>query len=304
MTYPEVADALLPRLSSMSVLKICLAVARQTDCGRHRVRLTLPDFAELTGMSKQTILNGLEGALEQGWLTREPAGNSFWYRFETKNLDQAGKEIRPKRYKNETETVQDLDPQPSKNQTVSSQNLDRNEEGVHLTELKAASSTRTREVEVETEAWRFWESLVGRDKLERFKQLRQNHAAWFTRYGSHHLTVAKGEAQDQAPRRKKDWLYLLADFCENPASSRALEGFAHMTAAPPSPPEPDENGIVLGEIYWHRERQHKVRPVGYRPDWGEYSVEVPIGGEGDPVKGRFESTPPTYLEPWSHQCAA
>lgn len=304
MTYPDIADALLPRISSMSVLKICLTIARQTGCGNEEVRLTVSDLAELTGMIKQSILNGLEGALEQGWISRKPIGNSFWYKFETKNLDQVGKEIRPKRYKNETETVQNLDPQPSKNHTVLSQNLDRFEKPSLLPELKAASSARASEAETKTDAWRFWESLVGRRPLEKFKQLRENHVAWFERYKAHHLTVAKGEAQELAAKRKKDWIYILADLCENPGNSRALEGFAHMTAAPPSPPEPDENGIILGEIYWHREQRHKVRPVGYRPDWGEYSVEVPIAGVGDPVRGRFESAPPALLEPLGQACAA
>ena len=142
MTYPDVADALLPRISSMSVLKVCLAVARQTDCGKQKVRLTIADFAELTGMIKQSILNGLEGALEQGWLSRGPAGNSFWYKFETKNLIENSKEFRPKRYKNETETVKDLDPEESKNHTVSLQNLDRFEEPIRIPDFKERSSVR------------------------------------------------------------------------------------------------------------------------------------------------------------------
>lgn len=304
MTFEELGRALLPRVSNMSVLKICLAVAGETDCGNEEVRLTVPDFMELTGMVKQSVLNGLDTALEQGWISREPAGNSFWYKFETKNLDQNGTRIRPKRSKNQTETVQVLDAGGSKLCTVSSQDLDRCEKPSLLPELKAASSARASEAETNTDAWRFWSSLVGEQKLRTFKQLRREHVAWFERYKAHHLTVAKGEAQELAPKRKKDWLYLLADFCESPGSSRALEGFAHMTAAPPSPPEPDENGIILGEIYWHREQQHKVRPVGYRPDWGEYSVEVPIAGEGDPVRGRFESAPPKCLEPLGSQCAA
>lgn len=94
MTYLEVANALLPRIGSMSVLKVCLAVASQTDCARQQVRLAVTDFIDLTGLSKQSVLNGLDAALEQGWIAREPAGKSFWYTFETKNLTENGTSFR------------------------------------------------------------------------------------------------------------------------------------------------------------------------------------------------------------------
>ena len=214
MTYLDVSKALMPRISSMSVLKICLTVAAETDCGRHRVRLTIADFAELTGMAKQTILDGLASALADGWLEREAAGNSFWYVFSTRNLDQSQTETRPKRYEIQTETVRNSDQTSSEIQTVSSRNLDQNEKPIHLLRLKDRSSARA-ESEEDQRAYSEVAYAVGYDNAEWLRDKRGfDYARAYALWGDELENLWKAAVRYESRKPKDKAIFRFQDACE------------------------------------------------------------------------------------------
>lgn len=70
-------------------LKVCLAIARQTfGWHKQRDRISLTQLMELTGMSRQGVLNGIGEALKRGVILREESGQSFFYSLLVNEVDQ------------------------------------------------------------------------------------------------------------------------------------------------------------------------------------------------------------------------
>lgn len=61
-------------------MRVMLAICRKTF-GWHKTRdrLSLSQLEELTGMSRQGVLNGIESCLARGWLRRYDSGGSYEY---------------------------------------------------------------------------------------------------------------------------------------------------------------------------------------------------------------------------------
>jgi hypothetical protein len=86
---PNALIALMPQMAEAE-LKVSLAIARETF-GWHRESktLSLTRLMQLTGMSRQGVINGVEAGLERGTIDREEDGQSFSYRLLVNEVDQS-----------------------------------------------------------------------------------------------------------------------------------------------------------------------------------------------------------------------
>lgn len=299
MTYPDLVDALLPRISSMSVLKICLTVARQSSCGDAPTRLAVSDFEQLTGMSKQSVLNGLESALAGGWITREPNANSFWYKFETKNIEENGTRFRPKRYKNHTKTVQDLDQEKSKNHTESLQNLDRFSEGVHLSKVsKLASQPASTKIQNQ-DAFQEIARIVKGNGIPLLVSQDFDFEGAVDLWGDVLPKLWQNAMRFSNRKHGDQPIYRFKDACERKLDL-GLEPSAK--TPPPAPPaEPDENGFVIGQRYWHNNLHQTVLLLSKMDtEWYMADISEPDSG----TFGKNDAVHLEYLETTRELCAA
>ena len=64
----------------MPELCVVMAICRQTF-GWHKKseKLSVAQLREMTGLSKDAVLRALDAALEHGWITRKPAGQTYRY---------------------------------------------------------------------------------------------------------------------------------------------------------------------------------------------------------------------------------
>ena len=71
-------------------LKVTLAIARKTF-GWHKREdtLSLSQLMELTGLSRQGVLNGIEAGLERGTICRREMGQSYLYSIPVNEVDQS-----------------------------------------------------------------------------------------------------------------------------------------------------------------------------------------------------------------------
>jgi phage replication O-like protein O len=80
--YTQIPNAILDNMASMSAAEFCViaAICRQTF-GWHKKteKLSLTQLQEFTGMGRHAVMDALEAALEHGWITRKPAGQTFRY---------------------------------------------------------------------------------------------------------------------------------------------------------------------------------------------------------------------------------
>jgi phage replication O-like protein O len=110
-------DNQMPVIQSLSELKVCLAVMRQTF-GWHKEedQLSISQLETLTGLSRPSVTDGVKAALAHQIITRRKEGNTFFYRLNVKDLDMPGgngsKESLPKVVKNlNQQVVKNLNPQ-------------------------------------------------------------------------------------------------------------------------------------------------------------------------------------------------
>lgn len=90
-------DQHLPEIKSMAELKVTLLVFRGTF-GWHEkeVDLTIVEMMKQGGMARQTVLDGVQLALERGTIRRRKSGRSFAYEanvLSVQNLDRSPKTI-------------------------------------------------------------------------------------------------------------------------------------------------------------------------------------------------------------------
>lgn len=90
--YTQIPNSLLEQLAKMpeSAVRVALAVARKTF-GYHKTRdlLSLSQIMELTKLSRQGVLNGIEYLEANNWVIRTPAGQSFVYQLLVNEVDQS-----------------------------------------------------------------------------------------------------------------------------------------------------------------------------------------------------------------------
>lgn len=87
-------DVTLPHIKSIGELKVLLAIMRQTFGWRKfSDTISMSQLQKITGLSHQGVANGLQLALEHGYIERTPHGQSFSYSLKllVKEVDQSSK---------------------------------------------------------------------------------------------------------------------------------------------------------------------------------------------------------------------
>lgn len=113
---PNELFTLIPQMSEAE-LKVALAICRQTF-GWHRKEdeLSLTDLKDLTGLSRQSVIKGIEEGMARGLIKRRPRGQSFLYRLKVvQNLDQSSQNSRPVRAKKGAQTSLNFGPEGVQN---------------------------------------------------------------------------------------------------------------------------------------------------------------------------------------------
>lgn len=80
--YTQIPNAILDNMASMTMPEavVVLAICRQTF-GWHKKseKISVSQLQSITGLSKHAVLDALDAALADGWITRKPAGQTFRY---------------------------------------------------------------------------------------------------------------------------------------------------------------------------------------------------------------------------------
>ncbi len=73
-------DDILPEITSLSELKVTLAIMRQTF-GWHKAedRISLSQLEELTGLSRESVADGIKRAMKRGTVGRRKVGQGYVY---------------------------------------------------------------------------------------------------------------------------------------------------------------------------------------------------------------------------------
>jgi phage replication O-like protein O len=93
--HTQIPNALLDdlmRLMDCAELKVTLAICRQTF-GWHKKEdeLSLSQLKAMTGLSRQSVITGIEAGMQRGVIRRRPKGQSYVYRIQlVQKLDQLG----------------------------------------------------------------------------------------------------------------------------------------------------------------------------------------------------------------------
>lgn len=90
---PNALFDLMPQMNNQE-LRVTLAIIRKTK-GWHKQEdeLSISQLMELTGLSRQGVVNGTRRALERGTVYRKPAGRSFVYGLIVNVVDQAKEDV-------------------------------------------------------------------------------------------------------------------------------------------------------------------------------------------------------------------
>lgn len=103
--YSRVPNCVLEIIGEMSEaeLKVTLVIIRNTfGWQRDLVPMSIKDLQEGTGLSRQSVMNGINAGMERGTISRRSKGRSFLYGLCVKNLDTSESQ-------NENLRVQNLD---------------------------------------------------------------------------------------------------------------------------------------------------------------------------------------------------
>jgi DNA-binding MarR family transcriptional regulator len=107
----------LDRFTNEAEMKVVLVVARKTfGWQKKRDTISLSQLEDATGMTRQSVADGLKRAISNGWIERVVDGNSFSYAVVVQKVDQSkpqtSPESRPKVVqKVDQQVVQNLDTQ-------------------------------------------------------------------------------------------------------------------------------------------------------------------------------------------------
>lgn len=101
--YTQMPNVLLDHMAEMgnAELRIIMAIARKTfGWQKCSDRISLSQLVELTGLSRQGVIDGTAQAVENGWATKTECGNSFEYSLLLEQLDEpASQASRPEMVK-------------------------------------------------------------------------------------------------------------------------------------------------------------------------------------------------------------
>lgn len=90
-------DVVMPQIETMTELKVTLAIIRQTHgWGKDEDVLSLTQLQALTGMRRESVVDGIERALKRGSIVRRPVGNTYAYAMKmVRKPDQKGRQGSP-----------------------------------------------------------------------------------------------------------------------------------------------------------------------------------------------------------------
>ena len=118
--YTQVPNYIMDHLhefKSEAELKVVMVIARKTF-GWHKERdqISLSQLVTATGMTRSSVVSGLEAAIEHGWIERIPDGLSFSYAVVVQKVDQSNNQTSPENVplpvqKVDRKVVQKLDTQ-------------------------------------------------------------------------------------------------------------------------------------------------------------------------------------------------
>lgn len=127
-TYTQTPNVLFDLMGDMteSELKVCMAIIRQTF-GWHKRgdKLSLSQLMKITGLSKNSVLAGINDAMDRGIITRIVHGDSYIYSLVVQNLNQGSVDFEP-------EVVQNLNMPSSNFEPLVVQNLNTQKKGKKL----------------------------------------------------------------------------------------------------------------------------------------------------------------------------
>lgn len=104
---PNVLIALMPEMGEAE-LKVTLAIARKTfGWHKDRDKLSLSQLMDLTGLSRQGVINGIADGMKRGTIARTESGDSFDYYLVVNEMDQSAEASQP----NRPEVVHEIDTQ-------------------------------------------------------------------------------------------------------------------------------------------------------------------------------------------------
>lgn len=86
-------DIVMPQLKSIAELKVILAITRLTFGWQKRAdRISMSQLRKVTGLTHQGVQNGIDLAIEHGFIERQPSGQAFIYCLKLVNeIDQSSK---------------------------------------------------------------------------------------------------------------------------------------------------------------------------------------------------------------------
>lgn len=98
-TPNEFFDEVLPQITALSELKVTLAIMRQTF-GWHRTedQISLSRLQTLTGLSRQSVTEGVKLAMQRGYIGRRKQGQNYIYGLRVSSQDSrlaTSQEFRP-----------------------------------------------------------------------------------------------------------------------------------------------------------------------------------------------------------------
>jgi len=90
--YTMIPNAIIDSMGEMTEceFRVVMAVARKTfGWQKYKDRISLSQLKELTGLSKQGVIDGISSAIEHELIERHPAGQSFEYSILVNEVDQS-----------------------------------------------------------------------------------------------------------------------------------------------------------------------------------------------------------------------
>jgi len=94
-----------------SKLLIFLAVCRETfGWHRDKYQMSFSDFQEMTGLGRQSVKNGIDALMEDGYLKREQIGQSFLYELVVQREDQSNNRTSSEQSSDGTTTSPTVEP--------------------------------------------------------------------------------------------------------------------------------------------------------------------------------------------------
>lgn len=97
--YTQIPNALLDNLMKdmgEAELRVVLAISRKTfGWHKDKDKISLTQLQDITGLSRQGVINGIDAGIERGIILKEPDGVSFIYSLIIEDADETSQRSRP-----------------------------------------------------------------------------------------------------------------------------------------------------------------------------------------------------------------